>query len=27
VYTYPAAEGDEGDYREELLVVDLTCGG
>ena len=27
VYTYPTAEGDEGDYREELLVVDLTCAG
>ncbi|TQC43974.1 hypothetical protein EEB14_40025 [Rhodococcus sp. WS4] len=26
VYTYPTAEGDEGDYREELLVVDLKCG-
>lgn len=26
VYTYPTAEDDEGDYREELLVVDLTCG-
>lgn len=25
VYTYPTAEGDEGDCREELLVVDLMC--
>ncbi|MBC2644183.1 MULTISPECIES: hypothetical protein [unclassified Rhodococcus (in: high G+C Gram-positive bacteria)] len=27
VYTYPTAEGDDGDYREELLVVDLMCDG
>ena len=27
VYTYPTAEGDDGDHRKELLVVDLTCAG
>lgn len=27
LYAYPTAEGDDGDYREELLVVDLACAG